>query len=184
MKQAMKTWEGCFEHANTCLQVCRSTQLMSSLFNIIPIITIVSRLNYQFFSCFCVVVGILGTNEQYNILTQDGYMILTNKSFLAPGLSIFFEQLDLSSSNCDEHRNSDSWVSPRQVFQSLRGLSSEKFQIFFPKNRPLEVCEYKILGHFTQPFSRYEFLNFGAFRSFQTWQHRGRAREKHETALV
>ena len=28
MKQAMKTWEGCFEHANKCLQVCRSTQLM------------------------------------------------------------------------------------------------------------------------------------------------------------
>ena len=28
-------------------------------------------------------------------------------------------------------------VSPRQVFQSLRGPSSEKFQIFFPKSRPL-----------------------------------------------
>jgi len=81
--------------------------------------------------------------------------------------------------------NSDSrWVSPRQVFQSLRGPSSEKFQIFFPKSRPLEGSEYKILGHFTQPFSRYEFLNFGAFRPFQTWQRRGRAREKHETVLV
>ena len=46
MKQAMKTWEGCFEHANTCLQVCRSTQqLMSSLFNIIPIVHRVSRSN-------------------------------------------------------------------------------------------------------------------------------------------
>ena len=76
------------------------------------------------------------------------------------------------------------WVSPRQVFQSLRGPSSEKFQIFFPKSRPLEGSEYKILGHFTQPFSRYEFLNFGAFRPFQTWQRRGRAREKHETVLV
>ena len=76
------------------------------------------------------------------------------------------------------------WVSPRQVFQSLRGPSSEKFQIFFPKSRPLEGSEYKILGHFIQPFSRYEFLNFGAFRPFQTWQRRGRAREKHETVLV
>ena len=45
MKQAMKTWEGCFEHANTCLQVCRSTQLMSSLFNIIPIVHRASRSN-------------------------------------------------------------------------------------------------------------------------------------------
>ena len=58
------------------------------------------------------------------------------------------------------------------------------FQSSNPKSRPLEGCEYKILGHFTQPFSRYEFLNFGAFRPFQTWQRRGRAREKHETVLV
>jgi len=40
-----KFWWGGLEQANTCRQVCRSTQLMSSLFNIISIVHRASRSN-------------------------------------------------------------------------------------------------------------------------------------------